>query len=473
MVGRNTQNQKKMTKTIVFISVAIHFVRYQYAIGKKLEEKGVKVRYVTYSKEAKNFLKKRNADATYIPDVIKNYRIKEPLNEVLRKIEEEYDVNTNLILFGDYDHWFMKREKAFKSMIRNFMFWEDYFKKNKVDMIIGGIERYAGIIPYAVSKKYNARYYYWTRAVIPNHFVLSEDQSGHWSILDKYWEKNKNRKLAHEERKKAQEIINDIIEKKRSLYLVVGVPKITIGQILFFFKRLWLNIFVEKFRNPYARVIGIAWDKAMKAIRKYLAIPLYSKPDYNEKYFFQPLHVENDAQILVRAPQYFNQFALISYVAKCLPAGYKLYIEEHPNNRGGMPIKALRKLKNIPNVRLLHPSTHGHDVIKNASCITTINNTIGWESLLYKKPVINFGPCFYETSGLTYQVRNLAKLPETIKEALKKREFDEERLLRFVNAVLKSVYPGNFYFYYQYAKKAMVDENIGLIAAGVYKELNK
>ena len=50
-----------MPKSMVFISVAIYFVKYQYLIGKKLEEKGVNVSYVTYSKEAANFLKKRGA----------------------------------------------------------------------------------------------------------------------------------------------------------------------------------------------------------------------------------------------------------------------------------------------------------------------------------------------------------------------------------------------------------------------------
>ena len=463
----------RINKSIVFVSAAIHFVKYHYLIGEKLEERGVNVAYVTYSKEAANFLRKKGCEVSYIPDVIKDYKIKDSIENALKKIEEKNDVNTNLILFGDYDHSFMRREKAVKSMIKNFMFWENYLKNKKVDVIFGCVERFIGMIPHAVAKKYDAKHIHWTRAVIPNHFVLTEDQSGHWSTLDKYWEKNKNKKLTQEERKKANEIINDITEKRRSLYLVVGIPKITLSEIFFFFKRLYLNIFVEKLRNPYARVIGIALDKIRKSIKKYITIPLYSKPDYNEKYFFQPLHVENDAQILVRAPQYYDPVALISYVAKCLPTGYKLYVEEHPNNRGGMPIKTLLKIKRIPHVKLIHPSTHAHDLIKNVSCITTINNTIGWEGLLYKKPVINFGPCFYEISGLTYPLRDLEKLPETIKKALTKEDFKEEELLKFVNAVSKSVYPGNLNFYYKHAKTAMVDENISLIAEGIYKELMK
>lgn len=463
-------------KSLVFINVAIHFARYQYAIGKKLEEKGVNVSYVTYSKEAEIFLKKRNANATYIPDIIDKYVLKKPIEEYLKEIEEKYDVNTNLILFGDYDHSLMRREKAFESMIKNFMFWEDYLKNRKVDSLIGGAERFVGIIPYIVSKKYNAKYFCWTRAVIPNHFVITQEQKFHHGcISQEYWNKHKNEKLTFDERKKAKEIIRFITEKKETVYLVIGIPKVTIGQILFFFKRLYLNIFVEKFRNPYARVVGIAWDKTKKAIRKYFAKLFYSKPDYQEKYIFYPMHLGEDLQLLVRAPQYAltNQTYLIEYTARCLPAGCKLYVKEHPNNIGGTSLGILKRIKRIPNVRLISPFTQSHDLIKNAAGIITINSTVGWEGLLYKKPVITFGPCFYEISELAYSLRNLYELPEIIKKALKNEKFDEEKLLRFVNAVLKTIHPGNLNFYYKYAKKAMQDENISLIAEGIYKELNK
>jgi len=462
-----------MKKRVVFVGVAIYFARYQHAIGKKLEEKGVKVSHVTYSKEAYNFLKKNNADVTYLPDFTDKCVLKKPAGKYLEEIESEYNINANLLLLGDYDHSLMSREKAFESMVKNFMFWEDYLKNKDVNMILSGVERFAGMIPYAVSKKYDVRYYYWTRAVIPNNFVLSEDQCGHWSVLDKYWGKNKNRELTTEERKEATEIINDILEKKRALYLVVGTPKVTISGALFFFKRLYLNIFVEKFRNPYARVIRIAWDKIKKAVRKYLVKPLYSQPDYNEKFFIYPLHVENDAQLLVRAPPYEDQIPIIKYISRCLPAGYKLYIKEHPNNIGGMAIGKLRETKNIPNVRLVSPYLSSHDLISKSQGVIVINSTVGWEAMLYGKPVIVLGTGFYDVSEMVWKVRDLYELPEIIKKALNKKIIIREKLLRFANAIRKSSYPGNVNFYYQYAEKAMADENISLIAKGIYTELNK
>lgn len=463
-----------MSKSIVFISVAIHFINYQYAIGKKLEEKGINVSYVTYSKEAANFLKKKGAKFNYIPDEIDKYEIKKPIETYLEEIEEKYDTNTNLILFGDYDCSQFKKEKAFKIMVKNFMFWEEYLKKNKVDFVLGSSERFIGIIPNIVCKYNNVKYCFWSRSTIENNFILSQSpKDGHLTILDLYWKKNKDRKLTQKERINAEKIIESITKKKKTLYLVVGTPKIAIKEILFFFKRLYLNISVEKFRNPYARLFGIAFDKTKKAFRKYIVKFMYSKPDLNEKYFFYPLHLDEDAQIILRAPHFEDQISLIKYIAKCIPTGYKLYIKEHPNNIGGVSINKLKKIKNISNVKLISPYFSSHDLTKNSKGIITINSTVGWEGLLYQKPVIVFGTCFYDISEMVWKVRDFYELPKIIKEALKNNLVDKEKLLKFVNAVTESDYSGNINFYYQFAEKAMVDENISQMAEGIYKELNK
>jgi len=463
-----------MPKSMVFISVAIYFVKYQYLIGKKLEEKGVNVSYVTYSKEAANFLKKRGARVSYIPDAIKRYKLRAPIEKYLKDIEARYNTNTGLILFGDFDHSQMRRKKAFKAMVKNFMFWEDYFKRNKVDFVLGSAERFVGMIPDIVCKKNKIRYYMWTRSTIENKYVLTQcAKDGHWSVLNDYWEKNKNRKLTSKEKAEAQKIVDSITKKKKTLYLVIGTPKIKLREILFFFKRLFLNIFVERFRNPYARVIGIAWDKTKKAFRKYLVKFMYKKPDLNEKYFFYPLHLDDDAQIILRAPQYADQVPLIRYIVNSIPSGYKLYVKEHPNNIGGMLINRLRKIKKTPGVKLISPYFPSHDLTRNSAGIITINSTVGWEGMLYQKPVIAFGTCFYDISGMIWKVRDMYELPAIIRTALKEKLVDKEKLLRFVNAVTKSDYPGNFNFYYQYAKKSMVDENISQMADGIYKELNK
>ncbi len=124
-------------------------------------------------------------------------------------------------------------------------------------------------------------------------------------------------------------------------------------------------------------------------------------------------------------------------------------------------------------MNLISPYVSGHDLNKNSKGVITINSNVGWEALLYEKPVITLGTCFYDISEMVWKVRDLYELPNVIKKALREKIIGKEKLLKFVNAVLKSIYPGNLNFYYHYAKKAMADENINLIADGIYKELDK
>ena len=182
-----------MNKKIVFIGVAIHFAKYQYAIGKELEKKGVEVSYVTYSKEAEIFLKKLKADVAYIPDFSDKKILQKSVDSYLREFEIKYNTNSELILFGDYEHSMMPRKKALKTMVKNFMFWEEYVEKHKPTMVIGSAERYPGMIPDVICKYHKIRYYWWTRGPFDNTFVLTQHaKEGYWSALDSYWKKNKN-----------------------------------------------------------------------------------------------------------------------------------------------------------------------------------------------------------------------------------------------------------------------------------------
>lgn len=457
-----------MTKTVVFIGVAIQFADFQVPIGRKLEEKGIKVKYVTYSKEAYLHLKKQKQDAYYIP----GYTVKANVETTLKKLEEKYDFNTNLLLFADVDHSHMPRKKALKNMIDNFAFWETFLKNNDIDMILGPAERYAGLVPYHICKNINTRYCTYTRAVFPNKFVISEScMSGHFSELDEHWRKNKDKSLSDEDKKNAQSILNDITTHQKKIYLVAGTPKITLKQALFFFKRLYLNVVVEKLKNPYARVIGFMFTEVARSIKKHIAKLYYHKPK-KEKFLFYPLQLSEDCQILMRATHYWNQVSTITFVAKNMPIGYKLYVKEHPNLIGGMPINQLHRINKIPHVKLISPLCSSHDLIKQSSGIIAVNSAVGWEGVLYQKPVINMGKSFYETSGMTYKVRDLYQLRTTIKKALSSSIVDYTQLLKFINSVDQSAYPGNLNFYYQYAKQNLNDKNIQNIADGIIKSLN-
>jgi len=137
-------------------------------------------------------------------------------------------------------------------------------------------------------------------------------------------------------------------------------------------------------------------------------------------FIYFPLHSEPERALSVAAPYYTNQLAVIFNIAQSLPAGYFLYIKEHPlmkilNWRSTSYYKAIL---NLPNVKLLHPSISSKDVIQKSSLVITIAGTTGFEALFYKKPVITFSKTGYSTIPSVHTIKKIEELPTILKSSL-------------------------------------------------------
>lgn len=482
MTTHTKHTKKSKGKHIVFTINAIQFARYSYPLGKRLEEQGNKVTYVTYSKECIQFFRKRKANYSDIIKGMKQFTLDKPFLYYLDTFEKKYNIKSmNLVFLGDRNHTWMPQKKAAESLIRHFLYWERFLKEKQVDFILGGTERFINEVPRIVSKRFKTKHLVWKMPPIKNKFIVTEDHMGHWTSLDRYWKKNKHKSLTPTEEKKAKKFISNLVEKRKRSYLCFGKNNITLRDLWYFAKRLYVNAVIERGRNPYANLPRIGWELFKKVVRKRFVPRLYKKPPEGEKYIFYPLHLQVDAQIIVRAPQYVDQVALIENLAHFIPVGHKLYVKEHPNNVGGMPIRDLKRIKALPNVRLLPVNTHSHSLIENASAIITVNSTVGWEAMMYRKPVITLGTAFYDVSGLTHNVRDFYEISEIMKACIKedqetdkkKKEKREQTLLRFVHAVLGNVYEGNIVTEGKYWDAYMQDENLQKVTNGILDALKK
>lgn len=163
---------------------------------------------------------------------------------------------------------------------------------------------------------------------------------------------------------------------------------------------------------------------------------LYDKPKKDEAYAYFPLHYEPEISLMLYAPFWMNQINLIRQIAKSLPVHYKLYVKEHPPMYGYRTRAYYKKIKKIPNVKLLPPETNTFEIIKNAKLITVITGTAGWEGLLLKKPTITFGDVFYNKLSFVKKCENIEKLPFLIKEQLEEFKYNEQELEQFISSIL-------------------------------------
>ncbi len=460
-------------KIVVFDANAMAFAKARFAVAEKLKESDIDSIFISYSKECSKYLTEKGAKVVDIINYFEGIKLSGDVENLLTDYEKKYDVlSANLLILGDLNYTWQGRKAALEGLAKHFIFWEDFLTKNKVDFIVGGTERFIHEVPRIISKKFGVQFYVWKFPPVNNHFLLLKEHNGRWDNLNGYWEKNKDVSLTNEEEIKVVEFINGIKNRKERSYLFNRNPAVTLKEIKWFLQRAYANLFIDKMKNPYGRnFMKIARIKAAMAFRKKLAPFLYEQPRFEEKYLFYPLHIPSDAQILVKAPQFRDQLGLIDNLCHHLPMGYKIYVKEHPNDTGGTRLRLLKKIKDLPNVRLIDAKINSHDLIKNAQAIITVNSNVGWEGLLYEKPVIVLGRAFYDISGLTLNLRDFYKLPETFQKALNQKEFDREKLHRFVNAVLNSVLPGYEFHAEGFVDKFCEEENLNKIVEGFKKVL--
>lgn len=203
------------------------------------------------------------------------------------------------------------------------------------------------------------------------------------------------------------------------------------------------------------------------------------EPDYSENYAFFPLHYEPEYATMVLAPFYINQLTLIKNIAKSLPIEYKLYVKEHPvmYKNGPRPLSYYRKIKEIPNVRLINPLASSYDMIKKSRLVFTITGTAGWEALILKKPVFTFGKVFYNKLDLVNKVDNITELPFLVRKVLKNYEHDEKKLISFISAIFKESFQVKELGYLIYGSDQFNEditnhEQVKIIAEALYNEMN-
>jgi len=188
------------------------------------------------------------------------------------------------------------------------------------------------------------------------------------------------------------------------------------------------------------KAVQIFFSSIVKAkIRKYFIDKNFLKTIDGNKFIFFPLQVEPERNVSLVAPYYSNQINVITNIAKSLPIGYKLYVKEHFNMRlrYWRRISDYKRIMELPNVRLLHPSINTQEILKKCSLVITIASTVGLEAAYHNKPAITFVKMIYSTLSSVFLVKNYNELSETIRICLQEK-MDYSDLKKFLKIIEKN-----------------------------------
>ncbi len=216
-------------------------------------------------------------------------------------------------------------------------------------------------------------------------------------------------------------------------------PRIHAGTLRDFAGQVALAATTDR-RNEYLRphryAKGYVLDRSRAAAAKTLYQPLGERP-----FVYFPLHVTDDYKIKRVIPHCVDQAAIIELIAAFLPQGVDLVLKEHPLSIGRNGLALLRRLRRIPNARLVDPYTSSHELIRRSQAVAVISSTVGLEALLHGKGVMTVGQPFYSGYGVTLDVDSFREIPAAVPELLRFTP-DRERTLRFLHAAMRACRPG-------------------------------
>ena len=246
--------------------------------------------------------------------------------------------------------------------------------------------------------------------------------------------------------------------KKNSLLsiFIVFIYAIIKHSFLKIFFSLGIKFFHLKYLKDYKlfNFIKIEIKTKLNCYYLYNIKPL--NLDLNYVYF--PLHLVPETTTLVKGNNYINQEFLIECISKNIPANYKLYVKEHPNQILSHPRKKsfYQRVQSFPNVELVNPLEDSRKIISKSKLIIIVAGSSGFEGLLYGVPSLSMESNNYDFLNFSIENKNIKNLYFDIKQALKiKSNFNKKKHEKKIKNLLKSIVtygynlrdPETFYFF--------------------------
>lgn len=165
------------------------------------------------------------------------------------------------------------------------------------------------------------------------------------------------------------------------------------------------------------------------------------KPNYNEHYFFLPLHYQPELTTCPLAGEYVNQNLIIELLDYYLPKNILLYIKEHPKQTiVARSTEFYRKYSEYERVRFITTDTNSIELTDNSIAVVTCTGTAGQEALIRRKPVIIFGNTFYQFCPNCFAVKSKDEVQKAISTILSGVVFSDSDISSFFQMIYDYTY---------------------------------
>lgn len=386
-------------------------------------------------------------------------------HEVDKDILSDYaDFNLNSALLPDFERaevyniWGNKVDVNFYDRLKSALltYFENIFEEKQIDLVLyENVSNAFAHFALFVAKKKGARYCGVGGSRLPGRFSITEDPIEDNSIEKRFKEIQTGRRQLEEELRRwaSEYIVNietivpdymkynkldqtsllkryfrpDRLSKIKALIRHAQDNRLQafqIGNPL----RTHFNLFMRNFRRRFK----------LKRVQR-----LYVESARGEAYLLYPMHFHPESSTSILAGTYLDEYEVIRNIAFNLPEGMRLYVKDHISAWGYPTLDFYRRIKRLPNVRLLGPNTPTKQLIKASAGVITLTSTVGYEALLLKKRVYLFGEVFYAFHKGVVRIENPTKLREVILAGTAERiDWDDNYNNDFVCAYFETTLPG-------------------------------
>ena len=129
------------------------------------------------------------------------------------------------------------------------------------------------------------------------------------------------------------------------------------------------------------------WRLRRRALREK---PRFPSVPSDQPFVFFPLHLEPEISLMVECASADNQLTFIDWLAKTLPAGWRLLVKEHPAQSSDRLPGFWEQVHRYPNVEVLASLERAEDVLARAKAVAVINGTVGFQAANLGIPVLTF-----------------------------------------------------------------------------------
>jgi hypothetical protein len=195
----------------------------------------------------------------------------------------------------------------------------------------------------------------------------------------------------------------------------------------------------------FARLRGVCFKRGL--LRHYDR--LARLPNEEDDYVFLALHYQPERATVPMGGHFGDQLVIVEWLLATLPAGWKLYIKEHPWQLQSFSRGEVQRSKSFydrlsrkDNVVLVPGDIGAAGLVRDARAVATVTGSVGWDALCSGVPVLVFGAAWYRDCPGVHEVKCLNGLKSEFEQIRAGARPRLEAVAAFTEALSKICVPG-------------------------------